>query len=221
MDVDEYVAEDGSGPNKAAHIPDLVSHTGEKVSLLIVLESPHIDELKARLPVVGSAGRSGLEYLLSANTGDSLGNYVSARHNAGDWRIAIMNVSNVPLQQNAFTRQTSPTLSPAEWEVLRRVRTSKAKAIDGTRSAAANQVSENILIGLQTRMKSLNFETGATVVAAGPCAQRFTRSLQGLPAATLNVHHPSYGNWLKHPKKAEHVQLRDLFSENAMSSASP
>lgn len=221
MDVEEYVAEDGSGPNQAAHIPDLVSHTGEKVRLLIVLESPHVDELEARRPVVGSAGRSGLEYLLSANTGESLGNYISARHNAGDWRIAIMNVSNVPLQQKAFARRTSPTLTAAEWEVLRRVRTSKAKAIDGTRSAAANKVSESILIGLQTRINRLNFEAGATVVAAGPCAQRFTRSLQGLPAATLDVHHPSYGNWMKYPKKAEHVELRDLFNLNIVPRASP
>lgn len=221
MDVEDYVAEDGSGPNRTFHVPDLVSQTSEEVRLLILLESPHVDELDAGRPVVGSAGRSGLEYLLSQKTDESLGNYVKAKHDAGDWRIAIMNVSNVPLQKKAFARRTPPPLSPSEWEVLRRVRTSKAKAVNGTTSAAANQVSEMLLIGLQARIDILTFDADAAFVAAGPCAQRFARSLQGLPTPPVDVHHPSYGSWMKHPKKDEHVELRDVFSQNITPLSSP
>lgn len=221
MDANDYVAEDGSGSNQASHIPDLVSQTGEPVSLLILLESPHVEELEEGRPLVGSAGRSGLEYLLSTKTGGSLGNYVQAQHDVGDWRIAIMNVSNVPLQKKAFARRTPPPLSAAEWEILRRVRTSRAKSVNGTTSALANEVSEKMLIGLQARIDRLKFATDGAFVAAGPCAQRFARGLQRLPTAPVDVHHPSYGNWIKHPNKTEHVELRGLFSRNITSRNSP
>lgn len=221
MSVDDYLAEDGSGPSGAFRVADLVSRTGGVVSLLILLESPHVDELIERRPVVGSAGKSGLEFLLSAKTGESLGNFVKAKHDVGDWRIAIMNVSIVPLQKKAFVGRTPPSVSPAEWEVLRRVRTSKARSVDGTTSAPANRVSEILLTDLQARIDGLTFGAGAAVVAAGPCAQRFARGLQRLPAAPLNVHHPSYGNWMRHPKKAEHIQLRTLFGASITALPSP
>lgn len=214
MTVDDYVAEDGRGPHQAAYVRDLLPPVSARVGLLLVFESPHVDELAAGLPVVGRAGRSGLEYLLGARTGESLGGYVAARHDAQDDRIAVMNVSNVPLQRSAFVVGPEPALTAVDWEVLRHVRTSRANTVRGTQSADANRVGDALLVGLQTRFDALSFGAGSRVVAAGACAQRFVRGLTGLPSAAIEVFHPSYGHWLRHPGRPQHVALRELFARN-------
>jgi hypothetical protein len=104
----DYLSEDGSGKYWRWHVPDLVP-SNRAVELVFVFESPHVDELKAGLPVVGAAGKSALRFLLPDQAGDlSLGRFVQQRHAAGDDRIAILNVSNVPMQAAAFLDIEAP-----------------------------------------------------------------------------------------------------------------
>lgn len=214
VNIDHYVAERGQGQSRAAHVRDLVPPAGVPVSLLMVFESPHVDEVSAGMPLMGAAGRSGLEYLRGARAQGSLGSFVAEKHATGDYRVAVMNVSNVPLQLAAFTTIPAPALAPADWDVLRRVRTSTARSVGGTRNPDANRIGDALLASLQARFNSMTAGGDLTVVAAGRCAQRFVRQLTGLPAKQLRVAHPSYAQWLRYPDRAEHAQLRRLFTQH-------
>lgn len=211
MTVDDYVAEDGRGIYSAAHVPDLVPRGQTDVGLLLVLESPHVEELRAGTPVVGVAGRSALKFLAPSRNGESLGSFVKSRHAVGDYRIAVMNVSNVPLQKAAFAGRVEPGLVTGDWDALWRVRTSSARTVDGTQSLAANRLGVALLAGLQARFDALTLTPSSSVVAAGGCSHRFTRALTGLQSAPLEVFHPSYGLWWRHPNRPAHTRLRSLF----------
>ena len=71
-----------------------------------MLESPHVDELDPpRRPVVCEAGRSALKYLQGTSwSGGSLGSFVADKHAADHGRLAVVNISIVPLREGAFTR---------------------------------------------------------------------------------------------------------------------
>lgn len=219
MSIDDYVTENGSGPMKDAYVRDLLPPPGRAVELLLILESPHIEELDAGTPVVGGAGKFALEYLLDS-PGGSLGEYVDAKHAAGDYRVAIMNVSNVPLQPEAYDNAARP-LTPDEWEVIRVVRTSPAREVDGTLTPEANRIGRVVFDGLQARVSELTFAPGATVVLCGEFVQRFARRLAGLPGTPLKVYHPSRNNWGNNPDRTEHKALHKLFETSTKRLALP
>jgi hypothetical protein len=210
MTIDDYVSENGHGPLRDVWVPDLVPPQGVAVELLLVLESPHTEEIKKGTPVIGGAGQSALEYLLGNVTGGSLGEFVEALHAVDDYRVVIMNVSNVPLQPGAFDDEAGP-LTPDEWEVIRVVRDSKTWRVDGTLTPEANRIGLTLLAGLQDRLNRLTFAPGATVVLCGDIVQRFARSLTGLPGTPLKVYHPSRNLWVNYPDRADHQALRNLF----------
>lgn len=210
MSIDDYVTENGNGSLKDAYVRDLLPPAGVPVKLLLILESPHLEEVAAGTPLVGGAGQGALEYLLGNATGGSLGEFVDAMHAAGDYRVAVMNVSNVPLQQQAFDDGAGP-LTPDEWKVISVVRDSPAWEVDGTMTPEANRIGTIIRDGLQGRVSRLEFESDAAVVLCGAFVQRFARRLTGLPGTPIKVFHPSRNLWLNNPDLDEHLALRKLF----------
>jgi len=97
-----------------------------------------------------------------SRAGGSLGDFIQRRHAVGDYRIAIMIVSNVPLQEAAFSGGVAPSLSTGEWDTLRKVHASRAAPIGGTQSAEANRIGRFFLLVLQARLNRLRFKAGST-----------------------------------------------------------
>src|SRR4051794_17139555 len=134
------------------HVPDLVP-SSRAVELVFVFESPHVDELKAGLPVTGAAGKSALRFLLPSQPKElSLGRFVQQSHAVGDDRIAILNVSNVPMQEAAFVDAESPDLGEDEWTLIERVRRSRARSISSMRGAVTRAISELLVDELRSRL---------------------------------------------------------------------
>ena len=192
----DYLSEDGSGAYARCHVPDLVPSEGA-VELVFVFESPHVDELKAGLPVVGAAGKSALRFLLPEQPKDlSLGRFVRQRHDVGDGRIAIVNVSNVPMQEAAFVDVEAPELVDGEWALIERVRRTKARSMSSVRGAQARKISEVLVDGLRARLSGIAPGIEGRVVAAGAFAQRaVAAALSDLTPEPLYVPHPSFNQW--------------------------
>lgn len=167
--------------------------------LVFVFESPHVDELKARLPVAGAAGKSALRFLLPGAPKEmSLGRFVHQRHDAGDDRIAIVNVSNVPMQKAAFVDSEPPDLGEGEWTLIKRVRQSTARSVSSMRVAETRAVSEHLVDGLRRRLSRIATGSDGRVVAAGAFAQRMVdAAFPDLRPRPLRVPHPSFNNWHK------------------------
>lgn len=198
MTLQLYVQEDGTGPFKNFRVPDLIPPNGAQVNLLLVLESPHRDELRTGLPLSGDAGQRALAFL--SPTGDppeALGPYVAARHAIGDVRIGIMNVSPVPLQVGAFVRHRKPpALSQADWDLLEVVRSHRASTIVGLPSAAGVNLNKMLLPGLSTRLADVTLSSKAQIFIAGNFVHRTWDSLGYAPkVAVLPIPHPSKGWW--------------------------
>ena len=219
MTVQTYVQEDGSGAFQAFHVPDLIPSASTSIEILIILESPHADELDQGHPVSGQAGTDALRFLrYPRSTSQALGPFVDSLHGRGDGRVAIMNVSEVPLQVKAFARHVStPVLSAADWDLLERVRTRRAQRVDTSRDAATHDASALLLPGFRSRVDVLRFAAGAIVVPAGAFAQRYWNSLAVVPLVTvLPVLHPSRRLWDR--ASAQNLQnlleLRERFAEH-------
>ena len=165
--------------------------------LVLVFESPHVDELKARLPVVGTAGKSALRFLLSDQPRDlSLGRFVQQSHLAGDGRIAILNVSNVPMQAAAFAENEGPDLTWEEWALIEKVRRSRARSVSSMRSRDPRRLRgprrrfalsafgvHRWLRGSSGRCRYFRAKDGCRCSARGPSPR------------PLNVPHPSFNHW--------------------------
>ena len=196
MSAIDYLSEDGSGMYGRWHVPDLVT-SHRTVELVFVFESPHVDELSAGLPVVGAAGKSALRYLRPGQQKDlGLGGFVQQSHAAGDGRIAILNVSNVPMQAAAFVGMEAPELEEGEWAMIGRVRRSKARSMSSMRGAGERAIAEVLVDGLCKRLLAVDLGVEGRVVAAGTFAQRVVAAaLPDLTPEPLRVPHPSFNQW--------------------------
>lgn len=159
---------------------------------------------------------SALEYLLPAHPAESLGGYVRAKHDAGDYRVGILHVSSVPLQEKAFGEGgTTPALSARGWMVIDRGRTSTAKFVTGAQCAEANAARSILLRGLQARVDALTLDADFVVVPCGGFARRFTRELCRLPvAAPFEVLHPSRRQWINNGSRPNLLAPRELFARH-------
>ena len=196
MNVTDYLLGGENRVDGAWHVPDLVP-PGGAADLVFVFESPHVEELKARLPVAGAAGRSALRYLLPVQPKDlSLGQFVALSHQAGSERIAILNVSNVPMQAAAFVDGDPPDLQQQDWALLEKVRRSTARSVPSMRGHEPRALTEDLVTALRDRLSKLAMAEGGQVVAAGIFAQRLTAAASpDLLSNVLKVPHPSFNQW--------------------------
>lgn len=213
MSVETYVGEDGHGVYAQWHVSDLVPKRAQDIRLVFVFESPHVDEVKTGVPVVGEEGQLALDYLLGGQAdGRSLGSVVQGLHAAGNGQVAILNVSNVPLQSAAAVGPDSPGLSENAWALLESVRVSDARTATSMMSPGANGVGRVLLSSLQRRVDDLGLAPDAVIVAGGVCARRFMRSFAPVSGVQpLNVPHPSRRQWLNYPDDPRLLQVRRLF----------
>ena len=182
MTVDAYLQETGAGAYREFLVPDLTSGHGSPVDLVLLLESPHVDELHAKHPLAGRAGRDALAFLAGNVDADrSLGEEVARRQQSGDFRMAIVNVSQVPLQRQAITMATP--LDDKQWTAVEGLRRSRAREVQTLR-AARRQYAEYLLSDFGRRVALAGIGSTTTVVAAGKFAQMFWRSFSSPRSST-------------------------------------
>jgi hypothetical protein len=218
--LQRYLQEDGSGSYRRYRVPDLVPQAGAATELLIVLESPHIDELRTGVPASGGTGRAALKFLSPTGTRiEALGHLVASRQAEGDFRIAILNVSPVPLQNSAFAKHEAPhDLTIDDWRVIAEIQRSQASDIADLKSTRAQSVSQFFIQRLQSRISSLDLSS-AMIVIAGTFVQR-TWPLILTPRAqsTLRIPHPSNGWWTR-TERPEYIrnlaELKIRFAQNS------
>lgn len=194
----------------------LVPPGDEKVELLIVLESPHIDELETGKPLSGSAGCSALRFLApAASSREPLGPYIAQRHHTGDFRVAIVNVSPVPLQVQAYLNSDpSPILPASDWATMLAIQGSQASSISELRVIKQQDTNRLLIPRLQGRVDMLELSSTATIFTSGIFAQRCWKEVTlRQPGASLPIPHPSRSLWQKtmtSPCKTRDAELRRL-----------
>lgn len=196
----EYLREDGNGHYARYRVPDLIPPDGVACELVIVLESPHIDELRTGIPVSGKAGQASLRFLAPAGRPSSelLGPFVASLHASEDFRVSIINSSPVPLQRNAFSQHPlPPELSDTDWDVLEAIQKSQAQDVANL-SPAEREANQILSRGLQSRFTRLSMTEEALIFLAGIFVQRTWALLSDPPSkTTLEIPHPSHSWWTR------------------------
>lgn len=195
-----YLHEDGNGDYAQYRVPDLVPPVGVACELVIVLESPHIDELRTGVPLSGSAGQSALKFLMpDGRPPEALGPFVASMHANGDFRVSILNSSPVPLQRKAFSRhRLPPDLTGSEWNVLEAIQTSRAEDPIDMASLEEQEANRMLQPGLQSRITRLTMTQSTKIFLAGIFVQRTWALLAEPPSqTTLAIPHPSNDWWTR------------------------
>lgn len=218
MSVDQYLQEDGKGPYWRFRVPDLIPASGQPVDLLLVVESPHRDELRTGLPLAGDAGQRALAYLSPVGSPpEALGPWVATKHAAHDFRVGIMNVSPVPLQGKAFSGHRSPPrITAADWELLELVRSHRASTIASLPSTGAIDANQVLVAEVQSRLASVNLSPASTIALAGNFVHRTWDSVAApFSASTLQIPHPSNGWWTRTTDPTHRANLATFAQEFA------
>ena len=211
--MQQYIEEDGTGGIVSYGVHDLVPSNHEVLDLLLLVESPHIDELRTGIPMSGEAGQSALRFLLPADTPpEALGPFNATLHAMGDARVGIRNASQIPLQLAAYKGDRSRhAVAHLDWDSLNHMRTNRADHVDDSADQRAQANSRFLLPSLRLRLSRVQFSTRALMVPAGQFAQRHRNSLATRSqVTTLPVPHASNGWWTRATAKQDLDNLTDL-----------
>lgn len=201
--LDEYFKKLTEETQPSYYVQDIADKKTSNIECLFILESPHVDEIRARKPLMGSAGK-----YISAffNLGEKpFGDY----EQLSDKKIGIMNVSNIPLK-------------PIEGENADDV----AKIKDELeKHRENNQINETLFSFFTEKIKK--YTKVKTYVVCGTFAEKyFDKYVKSDNAKVclnafydekiniLKVPHPSYGHWQFIDKHKDNLdRLRKIFAE--------
>ena len=212
---DEYKTEcKDSVPNY--FVPDIENCSKKAVKYIILVESPHTDEVNSgkttedRYPLAGNSGKSVAKFLF--NQDDSIGKLIKNKAESLP-NMAIVNVCNVPLQlvyekSNGDSKNTKKVINNVECynaleEDLKHVR-------DNCRVIGA--LKDN----LKTRIDAYN--ESATFIVCGEFAQTYFDGIKEDSSnfKALYVPHPSRNQWkFVYEHKDDVSNLKGLFENRA------
>ena len=191
---------------ESAVVPDLPEGDWGGVKVVLLLESPHTDEVQARprRPLVGDSGTfatNGLGENVPAMCGVSgaLGNLVADGDRRVSW-LGIMNASRLPLQAGADTYPANgadrPPDIPAWGEFERCLCYVRGERPVTERNEAALLLERAIVADLQERLDGIPAGNDLLLVCCGEIAQRmFERTRARDTIRIAYAPHPSKSQW--------------------------
>ena len=183
---------------KTHHVPDILSQT---VTLVFILESPHVQELKYGAPVSGASGATMTKHLFGeASARLPLGllvkkNLDEQKNRPRLNRIGLVNVSNIPLQGAAYRSQELVSEFTDWMRAMEHVRSNNQT--DVYRDPLQNEVQSFLVESMRTKLLGMT-NGNYTLVPCGRFAQKFFRLANvASPRWTVinGVPHPSYNSW--------------------------
>ncbi|EPZ43046.1 hypothetical protein [Alicyclobacillus acidoterrestris] len=188
---------------KDFYVPDILTPSA---TCIFILESPHIQEVKHRVPAAGSSGATMSKHLLGQAFGATPIGLLLKQHNATPDQnpildhIGLVNVCNVPLQKAAY--KPLPSLSEfsesqleAWFADMEYVRANNQRV--GYRADRQNQIEHWLTENLREKLDKLRGKK-ITLIPCGRFAQKYTRlsDVHDVHWQTIeDVPHPSYNSW--------------------------
>ena len=209
MSLEDYLKENGKGKFKDFYVPNLIPQG--TVRLVLITESPHTDELEAKHPLAGRSGKAALE-LLGKPEG-SLGAWVKKLHSQDKSEIALLNVSQVPLQKKAFAYRASPSLSSNDWKILDRLQENKT-LVERMRAGDCKDACILLAKQFEVSISTLPTSCDTEYYIAGKFAWKFWQSIQENSQRNnaFEIPHPARNRWKKTTEYAANLRkLRNAF----------
>lgn len=173
----------------------------EDASIIFILESPHIQEVKNGVPVAGASGATMTKHLIhqkekQAPLGLLVKQFVEERDVPKVSNIGLMNICQLPMQRTAYKEADREGLE-AFFDVVEGVRTANHKK--EYKNEMWNNFQEIIIHHFLKRLKELEGKP-CTLIPCGRFAQKFFGLAQSEADASKwtvihDVPHPSYNSW--------------------------
>ena len=192
-------------------VPDLPEGDWGGVKVVLLLESPHKDEVRAGRPLVGRSGVSvtrefgenvpTMRGVAGAVDGvvPAFGDLVAQGDRRVSW-LGIMNASRLPLQRHAYPANGADHRAdiPAWSEFARCLPYVRGKRPVTERNEAALLMERAIVRDLQERLDGIPAGNGLLLVCCGEFAQRiFERTRVRDTIRIAYAPHPSYNQWTR------------------------
>ena len=192
-------------------VPDLPEGDWGGVRVVLLLESPHKDEVPQHCPLVGSSGvyaTKGLGTVLPAMRGaDALGDLVASSDPRVSW-LGIMNASRVPLKPRPYWESGAgrPADIPAWPTFAKCLPYVRGKRPVTERNEAALLLERVIVEDLQERLDRIPTGSDLLLVCCGAIAQRILERAQ-VPDGirVVYTYHPSRDQWRRHANEMQDV----------------
>ena len=185
-------------------VPDLPEGDWGGVKVVLLLESPHTDEVQAGRPLAGNSGVSvtrklgenvpAMRGVAGAVDGvvPAFGDLVAQGDRRVSW-LGIMNASRLPLQASAYRADI-----PAWSEFAKCLPYVRGKRPVTERNEAALLMERAIVRDLQERLDGIPAGNGLLLVCCGEFAQRiFERTRVRDTIRIAYAPHPSYNLWTR------------------------
>ncbi|ELB2044414.1 hypothetical protein AB0533_004468 [Vibrio parahaemolyticus] len=204
-------------------VPDLVR---DEVEFLFILESPHIDEVRHKLPLSGSAGITVTEALkVSLGLPDDSSPFgLLISQGLVSNKVGIVNACSIPLQKDAYKQCNIPDaivpnlMNDSMFKKMESIRENPKLRKRKTRFATREEM--NRLISrlhhhFKRRIIALNLAETVTIVLCGGFAKQVWEEC--FPDDTkmkICVPHPSMGGWVDPNKVDKIVALKEALNSN-------
>ncbi|OEH92473.1 hypothetical protein BFG57_15550 [Bacillus solimangrovi] len=169
-------------------------------SIIFILESPHVQEVKHGVPVAGASGITMTKQLLGNECKQPLGLIVKAHLNEGIHneigKVGLMNICQIPMQRTAYQKDDIESYLPM-FDIIEEIRTANHK--ERFKNETYNEVQTLILEHFLKRLRNVESES-CILIPCGRFAQKFFRLAQKIDKdrnwkTIEEVPHPSYNSW--------------------------
>ena len=192
-------------------VPDLPTGDWSGVRVILLLESPHTDEVPRKRPLVGSSGAYVTEGLETAfpdmHEANAVGNLVASGDPRVSW-LGIMNASRLPLKARPHWKSGAgrPTDIPAWGAFAKCLPYVRGKRPVTERNDAALLLERAIVEDLRERLFRIPTGSDRLLVCCGAIAQRVLERTQ-VPDGirVVYTYHPSRSQWETHTDKMQDV----------------
>jgi len=193
MPINPEILTEWESLEKICGVPDIMS---DRTTVLFILESPHIEEVRAKIPAVGRSGREMTKVLFNGRIHEPMGEYLSV-HNG---HVGLCNVSSLPLQEKAYHRLCKHEHAGLT-NALAAVRNNWNKR--GNFTPILQQV-EDVMFA-KFMQKIVHCSSAQVLIPCGKFAQYYTRKASNVfkgKEVVWDIPHPSHSWW---DIKREHV----------------
>ncbi len=197
--VDDYIKNHCKNGDEL-YVSNISNCKDDEVEYIILVESPHKDELEKKIPLVGKSGRSVSKFLFEIEN-KSMGELIKEGNADGThgMKIAIVNVSNIPLQRIQGKNDDQAVIDDLE------------------KMRNECEILESLKDNLKENLE--RYENVKHIIVCGNFAGAYFDAIKGalkIKPSPLYVPHPSYDQWnFIYKYKDNIVTLKEMFDKTS------
>jgi len=165
---------------------------GNNIKILLILESPHTDEIRYKYPVAGDTGIEISKYLLD-EVNEPIGKYI--KEHLDNSIYGIMNCCQIPMQESPYCSNFQKKEIFDAFKTIRKTEEDVEKRNNENTKFVDNQICNDLKRRLLSIIKKSEIQL---IVPCGNMANYFINKCSNIIGEIeiyKDIPHPAYNNW--------------------------